>query len=420
MHRDLDGLCECHDCGLLQRLPEGSQGSLLLCVRCRAVLRQVRRASVLLACSCAGAGLALLVLSLAFPVASVATQIGGFSTSDVFTGPVLAKETGAPVLALAVVATLLVLPLIRFAAVLIMGLCLRVGRVPTWVRWLFAVIPFLAVWSMVDVFLLGALIALTRLQRWAHVSFGPALFALTGVAVCSLAMDAALDRWAFWRGVPLRQRKASAPSDVPVGCHHCGTVSRVQHGYPCPRCERKLEPRSPNSRARSWALGSAAALLLVPANVLPVMTVTKLGGGGPSTIMGGTIELAEHGLWGLAFIVFVASVVVPALKLVGLFALLVMCGRGRLPVRVQTRVYRAVHTIGRWSMVDIFATVTLVALARFGWFGHVLPGAGATAFCAVVLLTMWAADSFDPRLLWDCAGYNAERRVGRTWEGGRP
>jgi paraquat-inducible protein A len=295
MHRDLEGLCECRDCGLLQRLPEASQGSLLLCVRCRAVLRQVRLASLPLACCCAGTGLALLVLSLASPVASVATRIGRFSTSDVFTGPVLAKQMGAPVLALAVVATLLVLPLTRFASVLMLGLCIRMGRVPTWVRRLFSMTPALAVWSMVDVFLLGALIALTRLQRWAHVSFGPALYALAGVAVCSLAMDAALDRWAVWRKAPLSERPQAERSSVAWGCHRCGTVSRTAQGARCPRCARRLVARTPDSTVRAWAFGIAATLLLVPANVLPVMTVTQLGKGGPSTIVGGTFELAENG-----------------------------------------------------------------------------------------------------------------------------
>jgi paraquat-inducible protein A len=148
-------------------------------------------------------------------------------------------------------------------------------------------------------------------------------------------------------------------------------------------------------------------LLAVPANILPVMTITKFGRGGPSTILGGTVELSERGMWGLAILVFVASIIVPLIKLTALAVLLVMTARGSdARLRDRTRVFRAVVVIGRWSMLDIFATTTLVAMAHFGWLGNVLPEAGATAFCAVVILTMLASEAFDPRLMWDAAGKN--------------
>jgi paraquat-inducible protein A len=137
------------------------------------------------------------------------------------------------------------------------------------------------------------------------------------------------------------------------------------------------------------------------------MTITKLGKGGPSTILGGSLELTEAGFWGLAALVFVASILVPLVKLGALSFLLVSAQRGvtsRLVLR--TRLFRVVTLIGRWSMLDIFATMTLVTLARFGWLGNVRPEAGATAFCGVVVLTMLASEAFDPRLLWDAAGHN--------------
>jgi paraquat-inducible protein A len=137
------------------------------------------------------------------------------------------------------------------------------------------------------------------------------------------------------------------------------------------------------------------------------MTISKAGVGGPSTIFGGTLELLERGFWGLAAIVFVASIVVPLVKLLALAALLIATKRrsaSRLVLR--TRVFRWVALVGRWSMLDIFATMTLAALARFGWLGSVVPEAGASAFCAVVLLTMWAVETFDPRVMWDAAGKN--------------
>jgi paraquat-inducible protein A len=137
------------------------------------------------------------------------------------------------------------------------------------------------------------------------------------------------------------------------------------------------------------------------------MTIVKGGVGGPSTIMGGTVELVENGFWLLALLVFVASIVVPVFKLAALCTLLICTSRGLSDrLRLRTKLFRVVAFIGRWSMLDIFATMTLVELARFGWLGSVRPGAGATAFCAVVVLTMLASEAFDPRLMWDAAGQN--------------
>jgi paraquat-inducible protein A len=156
----------------------------------------------------------------------------------------------------------------------------------------------------------------------------------------------------------------------------------------------------------------AGALLSIPANVLPVMTISKMGQGGPSTIIGGTGELLERGFWGLAVLVFVASVLIPLFKLVVLSVLAVsVSSQTDKQLRLRTQLYRVVDGIGRWSMLDIFATMMLVALARFGWVGSVVPGAGATAFCAVVIATMLAAQAFDPRLMWDAAGRNVARQA---------
>jgi paraquat-inducible protein A len=242
------------------------------------------------------------------------------------------------------------------------------------------------------------------------VTFGPALFALAGAALCSIGVDAAFDEAAFWERVKVRAYVGAASTDARViGCRHCGLVARSHEGERCARCERTLRRRKPDSVQRTWALVGAAALLAIPANVLPVMTIVKLGRGGPSTILGGTVELAQAGLWGLAAIVFVASILVPLVKLTGLSVLLVTTQRSsaaRLPLR--TRLFRLIALIGRWSMVDVFATMMLVTLARFGWLGRVLPDAGASAFCAVVVLTMFASESFDPRLMWDAAGRNQQ------------
>ena len=426
-HPGRQSLSECHDCGLIQRLPRAeAQASVLVCQRCGATLRQVRASSLVLCAICATSGLVLFMLALSLPAVRVWMQGGRYGRSDLLTGPVRLRQSGFWELGLATLATLIVFPLTKLVTVVAMAVAVRVGRVPRLLKASFASLSTISEWAMVDVFLLGAMIALFRLKVWMVVDFGPALFALGGSALCSIAVDASLDRFVFWRRVPLVPAQSS-PAHTPaqstwVGCAGCGRVARLPEGANCRRCERPVHARKPASVQRTWALIASAALLAIPANVLPVMTINKLGRGGPSTILGGTVELTEAGLWGLAALVFVASVLVPLFKLGALSYLLWSIRRGsRARLLFRTRLYRVVALIGRWSMIDIFATMMLVALARFGWLGSVRPGLGASAFCGVVALTMWASKSFDPRAMWDAAGLNpALQSSDPSHEGGEP
>jgi paraquat-inducible protein A len=163
-----------------------------------------------------------------------------------------------------------------------------------------------------------------------------------------------------------------------------------------------VHARKPRSIERTWALVIAAALCYLPANLLPIMQVTSLGKAQADTIMSGVVYLLLHGMWPLAIVVFTASVFVPVLKLVILVVLLVSTQRGShwRPVD-RTRLYRLTEAIGRWSMVDIFVVTILVALVRLGALATIEPMPGAIFFGAVVVLTMLAAESFDPRLIWD-------------------
>ena len=191
-------------------------------------------------------------------------------------------------------------------------------------------------------------------------------------------------------------------------CHGCGLVCRPPQGSHhnearCPRCDAPIHHRIPNSLARTAALLVAAALLYIPANAFPIMTIHKFGRGNPHTILGGVGELAESGLWSLAILVLFASVVVPMLKLLGLaFLVWTTKRRSTWRPRDRSRLYRVVEVVGRWSMIDMFVIAILVALVHLGAVATIEPGAvGATSFAAVVVLTMFAAANFDPRLIWD-------------------
>ena len=189
-----------------------------------------------------------------------------------------------------------------------------------------------------------------------------------------------------------------------ASCHTCGLLQKLPasgHGH-CARCGSKVHLRTPNSVQVTWALLVTAIIAYLPANLYPVMTVVSLGQSQSDTIISGVVYLALHGDWPLALIVFVASVLVPLVKILALLYLLLSVQR-RSPLRKpqRTRLYRLIELVGRWSMVDIFVVALLAALVQVGTLATIRPGIGAIAFTSVVILTMLAALSFDPRLIWD-------------------
>jgi paraquat-inducible protein A len=189
-------------------------------------------------------------------------------------------------------------------------------------------------------------------------------------------------------------------------CEDCELLARVptaaQARASCPRCGAALHRRKVRSLERTWAYLIAATVCYLPANLFPIMKISSLGSAEADTILAGIIYMLTHGMWPLALIVFVASFCVPLLKLAILYGLLFSVHR-RSSWRPfeRTRLYRFTLAIGRWSMVDVFAVTILVALVHLGYIATVEAELGAIFFGAVVVLTMLAAESFDPRLIWD-------------------
>ncbi|QDQ25083.1 paraquat-inducible membrane protein A [Chitinimonas arctica] len=189
-------------------------------------------------------------------------------------------------------------------------------------------------------------------------------------------------------------------------CPVCRQLARLaRRSGRCPRCHALIHLRKPASVSRTWALLIAAALLYVPANLLPIMTTHSFPRKQADTILSGVFYLWDHGSWPLAILVFFASIVVPMLKMLILVMLLLSLRyRPRWQPMVRTRLYRLIEFIGRWSMLDIYVVALLAALVRMHAFASVEAGPGALAFGAVVVLTMLASLSFDSRLIWDPVG----------------
>ncbi len=202
--------------------------------------------------------------------------------------------------------------------------------------------------------------------------------------------------------IPFTARNASQ-----ISCHSCHLLCRINfsqigESLVCPRCGSTLHQRKPNSLKRTWSLVLAAVIFYIPANLLPVTVVISFGKAQADTIMSGVIYFVSTGMWPIALVIFVASILVPMLKLSILTFLLISVQRkSAWRPKDRTRLYRITEAIGRWSMVDIYVVTILVALVNLGNLATIKAGPGAGFFAAVVVITIFAAMSFDPRLIWD-------------------
>lgn len=408
-------LQRCHDCDLLVGVAELAVGTRARCGRCGALLAAAKRDPVRRALSLYSAALLLWIVSNAFPFLKLSME-GREQPSVLASGALSLYRDGLWELAIVVVLFVIVFPLGKILLNLAVLVPMHLGRRPAYMARLFRVVETLHPWAMTEVFLLGVLVAYTKLLDIADVEIGPSMIAFVGLIVAVAAADASFHPSEVWHHVRSVRTPPLAPDERAglVACHACHLVCRMgahaEDEVPrCPRCGAAMHRRKPNSLSRAWALGIAAVILYIPANVYPVMTVISFGKGEPSTILGGVEELFSAGMWPLALLVFFASITVPVLKLVGLFGLLVSVQRrSTWRIRDRTMLYRIVEAVGRWSMIDIFMLSILVALVRLGAIATIEPGVGAISFAGVVVLTMFAATAFDPRLIWDAAGENRD------------
>ncbi len=197
-------------------------------------------------------------------------------------------------------------------------------------------------------------------------------------------------------------RKDNSRSEELIPCETCGAVLRLRPMKSagirrCPRCDSVVRRERPNGRAETLALSLAALILYVPANIYPMLTMQAIGRRTENTVWQGVVGLYRDGMWVVASIVFFASIIVPLLKLLGLFFL---AWGGRRWPRASVRIYKVIRWLGPWAMLDVFLLAVAVALVKFASFGTVIPGPGITAFALVLVLTILASMCFDPRSLW--------------------
>ncbi|CAB3791271.1 Intermembrane transport protein PqiA [Paraburkholderia ultramafica] len=398
-------------------------------------------------CAVTVASLITFCLAQAFPV--VQLQANGMTSEATLFGAVRSLWTGdMRLVAMMVFCSSILFPLIELVACAYVLIPLCVGKRPPHFNGIVRVVQHVRPWGMVEVFMLGVLVTIVKMVSIAQVIPGTGLFAFAALTVM-LGILAATDLGGLWEAVDktglrrtggvrwARQSCArAAPDELSpeqntgstahitakqaglIACHTCGLLqTRIGHQphQCCLRCKSALHERRPDSVMRTCSLLLAAALAYIPANLLPIMHASSLGRSEDDTILSGVAYFWTSGDWPLAAIIFIASVLVPMLKLAVLTLQTVAAIRGSTwqPLE-RARLHRVVERVGRWSMLDVFVVALTVTLVHFGSFAVITAGPGALAFGAVVILTMLASHQFDPRLIWD--NTHAERRVVRDDE----
>jgi paraquat-inducible protein A len=445
----VEGVIACHECDLLQRERPLPVNGVLRCCRCHAALYRRQTGGLDRSLAYALAALALFVLANAFPIVGLSVN-GDLVETTLFGSVYVLYRDGMWPLAVLIFVTTLLMPMLQAAGIVWLLLPLRLGRRPYRAESVFRMLHVAQSWGMTEVLILGLLVALVKLAHIASVVPDTALWSFGALMLLLAAAAAAFDPrdlWARLEGPPdvalhggggaggsaggsagassggsadtsatatpaHLPASASFPARTAAGClrcvcHDCGLLSAPladahQHDLRCTRCGSRLHLRKPNSLARTWALLLAALVLYLPANLLPVMHTSSLFGAQKDTIMSGVVYLWTSGSWPLAALVFIASIAVPMLKILAIGFLAASANlRSRWQPVQRARIYRIVELVGRWSMLDIYVIAILTALVQFNALATITAGPAAIAFGAVVVLTMFAAMSFDPRLTWD-------------------
>ncbi|MFE8071952.1 paraquat-inducible protein A [Marinobacteraceae bacterium S3BR75-40.1] len=400
------GIAVCDQCDWVMRIPPLPRGGSALCPRCGHQICRNQNHSGQRTLAWTFTTLILLFFSLPFEFIRFESRGIEHSIALLDTAGGL-LTSGYSVLALLVLLTTVLLPLFYLMALA----CLQLGVLlkrsftgqHTLALWLTPIEP----WMMTDVFVIGVLVSLIKIVSMAEISLGPAFFLFVAYSLALMVTVNSTDRKKLWdhflgppEPVAAEPGRTAAEQGIAL-CHACRALFRDAGDHRCTRCGYHHPGRSIDRRQFTWALLLTAAILYIPANAYPIMQVVKFGESSPSTIIGGVLQLIESGSWPIALIIFLASIVIPIAKVLALGWLTWKSGGHRGSQHSATmRLYRVTELIGRWSMIDVFVVAVLVALIHAGELMSIYPGPAAMSFAGVVIITMVAAITFDPRSLW--------------------
>ncbi|NOJ14156.1 paraquat-inducible protein A [Vibrio splendidus] len=305
---------------------------------------------------------------------------------------------GFPLLGLLILFCSSIAPLLVCTSVLVTHAALRF-KIFTPFRYALSIIQTLKHWMMLDVFLVSLAISCFKLQDYSDIFVGPGLVGLILLQLFSVLLVSRISVRRYWEAWA-QESDYSFVESKNVHCHNCHLSQ--PDGHTCVRCHHDLYHRKPYSIQKTWALLFAASVAIIPANVIPISILITNGQRLEDTIISGVASLINSDMYGIAAIIFIASIVVPVAKILGLTYILICIKMKRAVYhRQRMTIYFIVKWVGKWSVMDLFVISIMMTLVDRGQILNFTPGYGAVAFGVVVVLTMLAAESLDPRLIWD-------------------
>ena len=402
-------MIRCEECALVQTAPALVDHESAHCKRCGAHLCKQVSNTIDRTLALVLAALVLLIVANATPFMTFSFK-GRSESNYILSGVIQLWNHGYWPLALLICFASILAPMTYILGMLYVLIPVSLGRRPWKVGPLFRRLDALRPWAMLDVYMFGVFVAVVKLSQLAAIAPSLGLYAYVTLFIVWTAALAGLDSRAVWSAIGPQPAPEAIPPKLDAGwmiCPSCRLPTRRGQDlddshFRCPRCEGPMDPRKHGSISKTWAFLIAATILYIPANTLPILEITIMGKTQKTTIFEGVQELVATGMWGIGIIVFTASILVPTLKIVGLAALCLSVQKSTRRLSADRAVlYRWIETIGRWSMIDMFMVSILVALVQLGGLATILPEAGALCFAAVVILTMFAATAFDPKMIWD-------------------
>lgn len=370
----------CHECDLKVALPTLKANQKALCPRCGFLLSANRTNALARIQALAITALIFLVIATSFDFISFKSS-GLENKVKMLDSVDILMDSGYIALAIIKVITVFVIPAFVLISLIYLVSCIRLGSSPWKGQQLMGLVFLLIPWNMAEIFLVGTLVSLIKIVSLADIVLGPSFFAFILFSIAITAVLLHIDRQALTQAL-------AEVSDTP-SVHRTTTPTH-----------NAVNPSL--SIQRTWALIITSIVLYIPANTLPIMNTRLLGQDDPSTIIGGVILLWHHGSYPIAMVIFIASILVPVAKILVLTWLNYSVQTQSMTLEHQRIVlYRIAEFIGRWSMIDIFVVIVLASLVQLGNTMSIVPGAATFAFTGVVVLTMLAAMSFEPRLIYN-------------------
>lgn len=392
----------CHDCGLVHDVPHSN--AEIRCGRCDAKLYEQSHGWLEKTLALTITGLLLFIASNVLPFLHV--ELNGVSYQTTLLSGVVAMFSHEHFfLGMLVLGTTFVFPLMELICLALVSTSYALRKPIRGGRVTLSLLVALRPWSMLEILLLSLVIALVKMSEFFTFVPGPALFCFFGLVFSLVGANRYLNRHDLWQWISSKNVYYQSENAKFSACQHCDALiardllHQVDH---CPRCKSKVHHRKPHSFQKASAFILAAIVLYIPANTYPILYSTSFGATASDTIFSGVVHLFETGSWSLGVIVFVASILVPIIKIVTMLVLLYSVrSRSKEFIMQKTKVYRMIEVIGRWSMVDVFVVTLLVALVQFDFVATVDSGVAVVAFGGVVILSMLGTAAFDQRLLWD-------------------